>query len=86
MTDLSSLPQADQDAIGRTLGALLTGFKTRDVDALQNVYAEDADWVNAFGTVKHSRDGILDHCVASSRTPTSTGASSLAPRRSASVC
>lgn len=64
MTDFSSfssLPQADQDAIGRTLGALLTGFKTRDVDALAGVYAEDADWVNAFGTVKHSRDGILDH-------------------------
>jgi uncharacterized protein (TIGR02246 family) len=60
-SSFSSLPQADQDAIGRTLGALLTGFKTRDVDALAGVYAEDADWVNAFGTVKHSRDGILDH-------------------------
>ncbi len=59
--DLSSLPQADQEAIGRTLTALLTGFRNRDAGALQPVYADDADWVNAFGTAKHSRDGILEH-------------------------
>ena len=47
------MPQADQEAIGRTLTALLTGFRNRDIDALQDVYADDADWVNAFGTVKH---------------------------------
>lgn len=55
------MPQADQDAIGRTLLALMTGFRERDVDVLQGIYAEDADWVNAFGTVRHSRNGILDH-------------------------
>jgi hypothetical protein len=50
--DLSSLPQADQDAIGTTLIALLTGFRARDADKLDGIYGADADWVNAFGSVK----------------------------------
>jgi uncharacterized protein (TIGR02246 family) len=58
-TDLSSLPQSDQDAIGQTLIALLTGFQERDADQLVNVYSPDADWVNAFGSVKKGGDDIV---------------------------
>ena len=57
--DLSSLPQADQDAIGRTLIDLLTGFRERDADKLVGVYSADADWVNAFGTQKKGREEIV---------------------------
>ena len=57
--DLSSLPQADQDAIGTTLLALLTGFRERDADKLVGIYTSDADWVNAFGSVKKGGDEIV---------------------------
>ena len=57
--DISSLPQADQDAIGATLISLLTGFRERDAEKLVGIYAFDADWVNAFGTVKKGADAIV---------------------------
>jgi uncharacterized protein (TIGR02246 family) len=57
-SDLSSLPQADQDAIAQTLIALLTGFRERDAEQLVGVYSVDADWVNAFGSVKKGGDEI----------------------------
>jgi uncharacterized protein (TIGR02246 family) len=49
---ISSLPQEDQDAIGATLLSLMAGFRERDAEKLVGVYTADADWVNAFGTVK----------------------------------
>ncbi len=60
-TDLSSLPQADQEAIGATLLNLMAGFQERNVDKLADIYSSDADWVNAFGTVKKGSDEILDY-------------------------
>jgi uncharacterized protein (TIGR02246 family) len=59
--DISSLPQTDQDAIGRTLIALMTGFRERDAEKLVGVYTSDADWVNAFGTVKKGGDEIVEY-------------------------
>ena len=59
--DLSSLPQADQDAIGTTLIALLTGFRERDAEKLVGIYTSDADWVNAFGTVKRGGHQIVEY-------------------------
>jgi len=56
---LASLPQADQEAIGITLIALRTGFQDRDADKLVGAYSADADWVNAFGTVKKGSDEIV---------------------------
>ncbi len=53
--DISSLPQSDQDAIGTTLISLLTGFRERDAEKLVGIYTPDADWVNAFGSVKKGR-------------------------------
>jgi uncharacterized protein (TIGR02246 family) len=61
MTNFSQLPPADQEAIGKTLLTLLKAFDDRDVEPLQGVYSEDADWVNAFGTVKRGRDEIVDY-------------------------
>jgi uncharacterized protein (TIGR02246 family) len=59
--DISSLPQADQDAIGATLISLMTGFQERDAEKLAGIYTSDADWVNAFGTVKKGGDEIVDY-------------------------
>jgi uncharacterized protein (TIGR02246 family) len=59
--EFSSLPQADQDAITTTLVALSSGFQAREVSQLNEVYSGDADWVNAFGTVRKGRDQILDY-------------------------
>jgi hypothetical protein len=61
MDDLSSLPQADQDAIGVTLMALLSGFQERNADKLLGVYSADADWVNAFGSVKRGEEEIVEY-------------------------
>ncbi|MGB9226375.1 YybH family protein [Mycobacterium sp.] len=61
MTEFSDLPVADQEAIGKTLLTLLKAFDDRDAEPLQAVYSDDADWVNAFGTVKRGRDDIVDY-------------------------
>ena len=60
-SDLSSLPQSDQDAIGATLISLMMGFRERDASKLVNVYSDDADWVNAFGTEKQGASQIVDY-------------------------
>jgi uncharacterized protein (TIGR02246 family) len=59
--EISSLPQADQEAIGVTLISLMTGFRERDVEKLVGVYSADADWVNAFGTVKKGGEEIVTY-------------------------
>ena len=61
MTDFSTLPQADQEAIGKTLLTLLKAFDDRNAEPLLSVYSDDADWVNAFGTVKRGRDDIVEY-------------------------
>jgi uncharacterized protein (TIGR02246 family) len=60
-SDLAALPQADQVAISTTLFNLMAGFQERDVVKLSDVYSPDADWVNAFGTVKRGRRDILEY-------------------------
>ena len=59
MTSFAELPPADQEAIGKTLLTLLKAFDDRDAAPLLGVYSDDADWVNAFGTVKRGRDDIV---------------------------
>jgi len=61
MTDFSDLPPADQEAIGKTLLTLLKAFDDRDAAPLRHAYSDDADWVNAFGTVKRGRDEIVEY-------------------------
>ena len=57
--ELSTLPQGDQEAIGKTLLTLRSGFQERDASTMGDVYSADADWVNAFGTVKKGSADIL---------------------------
>jgi uncharacterized protein (TIGR02246 family) len=59
MADFATLPQADQEAIGKTLLTLLKSFDDRDAEPLLAVYSDDADWVNAFGTVRRGREEIV---------------------------
>src|ERR1700753_2114134 len=59
VTDFSQLPPADAEAIGKTLLTLLKAFDERDAGPLLGVYSDDADFVNAFGTVKRGRDDIV---------------------------
>jgi uncharacterized protein (TIGR02246 family) len=61
MPSFSELPASDQEAIGKTLLTLLRAFDERDAEPLQHVYSDDADWVNAFGTVKRGRDEIVNY-------------------------
>lgn len=61
MTDFSDLPPDDQREIGKALLTLLTSFRNRDAEALRTVYSDDADWVNAFGTVKRGREEIVSY-------------------------
>ena len=61
MMSFSDLAPADQEAIGNTLLTLLKAFDDRDVEPLLGVYSDDADWVNAFGTVKRGRDDIVEY-------------------------
>jgi hypothetical protein len=61
MTEFSGLPADDQQAIGKTLLTLLTGFRNRDPEALHAVYSDGADCVNAFGTVKRGRKDVVDY-------------------------
>jgi uncharacterized protein (TIGR02246 family) len=61
MPAFSDLPPEDQQAIGKTLLTLLTGFRERDAEVLRTVYSDDADWVNAFGTVKRGREEIVHY-------------------------
>lgn len=71
MDDLSSLPQADQDAIGVRLTSLLSGFQERDADKLVDVYSSDADWVNASEVSRRGQKKSSSTCGACSRTTTS---------------
>ncbi len=59
--DILSLPQADQEAIGTTLISLLSGFQERNADKLVGIYTSDADWVNAFGSVKKGGGEIVEY-------------------------
>jgi uncharacterized protein (TIGR02246 family) len=48
-------------AIADTLGTLFSGFTRRNADVLAQVYADDADWVNAFGSVKRGSAEIVSY-------------------------
>jgi uncharacterized protein (TIGR02246 family) len=55
--------QADDipTAIGKVLRVLGTSFMVRDARPLMGIYAEDADWTNAFGTTLKGRRKIVDY-------------------------
>ena len=58
---IETLATADRHQVLTTLGALFSGFAARDVDMLTGVYSDDADWVNAFGSVKRGNLEIVNY-------------------------
>lgn len=56
-----SLDNSDAVAIETTLRTLLASFQGRDASVLREVYVENADWTNAFGTVLSGRDRIIEY-------------------------
>ena len=56
---LDVVPGPDQAGIAATIGALLAGFLQRNTGLLTGVYTGDADWVNAFGSVKKGSAEII---------------------------
>jgi uncharacterized protein (TIGR02246 family) len=54
-------PDDTPTAIGNLLQVLGTSFRTRDARPLLRIYAEDADWTNAFGTTLKGRRQIVDY-------------------------
>jgi uncharacterized protein (TIGR02246 family) len=58
---IEQMPAPDAHAIGKTLNMLFTGFTGRDADMLTGVYSDDADWVNAFGSVKRGASEIVPY-------------------------
>lgn len=49
----------EESAIGDVLMELGRGFAANNASGLGPLYAEDADWTNAFGTSLHGRDAII---------------------------
>jgi len=58
---LQAFPHTDRPRILATISALFLGFQQRDADMLTDVYTSDADWVNAFGSVKKGAAGIVEY-------------------------
>ena len=58
---LESVASGDQVPLVSTLSALFVGFDTRNADLLESVYTDDANWVNAFGSVKVGSKEIVEY-------------------------
>ena len=58
---IEALAPPDRAHVLKTLSALFGGFAARDADMLTGVYTDDADWVNAFGSVKRGSLEIVNY-------------------------
>jgi uncharacterized protein (TIGR02246 family) len=61
LNGIEQMPAADARAIGQTLNTLFTSFTGRQADPLRSIYSDDADWVNAFGSVKRGVGEIVPY-------------------------
>lgn len=61
ISGLEAMEAADREAIAGTIGRAMGAFAFRNADMLQGVYSDDADWVNAFGSVKRGSAQIVDY-------------------------
>jgi uncharacterized protein (TIGR02246 family) len=61
ISGLEQMEDGDRAAIAATVTRMFTGFATRDAELLREVYTDDADWINAFGTVRRGRDDIVTY-------------------------
>ncbi len=57
----AKLSPDDQQAMSRTLALLMRGFAERNADLLADVYSDDADWINAFGSRKRGAAEIVTY-------------------------
>jgi len=53
--------ESEEAAVGEVLMRLGQAFARGDTAGIGELYAEDADWTNAFGTSRHGRDAIVDY-------------------------
>lgn len=51
--------QSEQNPIEALLKTQYRAFAARDAEAMRGIYAEDADWTNAFGRSLSGRDAIV---------------------------
>lgn len=58
---LEDFPPEDATTIRSTLGLLFEVFILRRAQTLSAVYSDDADWVNAFGSLKKGRAAIVNY-------------------------
>lgn len=58
---LEQMDESDRPGIAATLDRLFLGFGLRDAELLEGVYTADADWVNAFGSMKNGGREIVDY-------------------------
>lgn len=58
---IEQMEEADRVGIAETIDRLFLGFALRDADLLADVYSTDADWVNAFGSVKTGGPEIVGY-------------------------
>ena len=58
---IEQLAPDDQTAVTQVLGRLFAGFARRDADLMTDVFTDDADWVNAFGSVKRGAPVIIEY-------------------------
>jgi uncharacterized protein (TIGR02246 family) len=61
LSGLEAFASTDATAIRQTMTLLFDGFRRRDAESLNAVYTGDADWVNAFGSVKKGRTEIVHY-------------------------
>ncbi|MGW1893329.1 YybH family protein [Streptomyces sp. NPDC002004] len=52
---------ADEEQIRNRIRSIAIGFRELKADVFRDVYAEDADWTNAFGTTLRGRDVIVGY-------------------------
>src|SRR3954447_19037525 len=60
MSDRTGSPE-DQEAVGEVLMKLAGAFRSLDATDVEDLYSEDADWTNAFGTSKKGAAEIADY-------------------------
>lgn len=48
-----------EKTIGDMLMTLANAFAQTTIEGVADLYAEDAEWTNAFGTSRHGRDAII---------------------------
>jgi uncharacterized protein (TIGR02246 family) len=51
----------DQQAVGESMMRLANAFRSLDATGVEELYSEDADWTNAFGTTKKGAKVIASY-------------------------